>query len=646
MKKSIAKIVYFILFSLHTVSPFAQILINNGAISNITTGTFATAGSLENTTGTITNSGTLTLSGNLTNSSTGNLTGNGTYKIGDDWSNTGTFNEGTSTVNFNGSTAQTIGGSESDFYNLTIDNSSGGVSLAANENLYGTLTLTNGMFTTTGFNFILISNATATARIAQITGGDITGNITIQRYISGNDGWRTLSSPVAYVSAGKGDFDDWENEFKMSGFPGTDYSSASFQSVKYYDETNLGGKNEGYSAPASASTGLTSGQGYMCWLGNDPAPGTSPPKIIDLTGTPNKSGVSLPITFSSTGVPANDGWNLVGNPYPSSIDFDALPWPISNMDSYFYIWNDADGHQHYEGWMNGLGALSDAGSNIISSMQGFWVKANATPASITLSESHKSSTDQPLFKQIPDSQIVLKLIITAQNGYSDQTTIRFISGATEDYEGNMDAYKFFSGSSLPPQISTVIGDSTDLALNSLPDLINDRVIKVRTKSKTAGYFSIAITGIEKVPADFCLLLRDKLTGTVTDFKLDTVYEFTMSDTTFYPRFFLHLLKNDSVSCSQHAAALTEINSPPFPISENIVFTLKNKLLTVFPESPNPKGSFLNIYNLLGEKIISEKRLTQNKSPLIIDLSNNPDGIYLLSVYVSNHIITRKIFLGP
>ncbi|HEY4799639.1 MAG TPA: hypothetical protein VII99_11225, partial [Bacteroidia bacterium] len=108
------------------ISAFSQVLNNNNAVGNITSGTVVSGGALQNSSGTIENEGTLSASGDFTNSTSGTVFGNGNYSVGGNWSNSGTFNAGTSTVLFNGSAGQTIGGSTTtNFYNLSQSNTAG-----------------------------------------------------------------------------------------------------------------------------------------------------------------------------------------------------------------------------------------------------------------------------------------------------------------------------------------------------------------------------------------------------------------------------------------------------------------------------------------------------------------------------------------
>jgi hypothetical protein len=130
MKKKIAVITILTLM-LFTMAE-AQIVVKSGATVNVKSNTmvYSKVDLTVNSGGTLDNSqGFISLKGNFTNN--------------------GTFTSGFGTVSFNGTSGQTIAGTGGlAFYNLTVGNSSTGITLNNNSSVNGTLTLASGNITT------------------------------------------------------------------------------------------------------------------------------------------------------------------------------------------------------------------------------------------------------------------------------------------------------------------------------------------------------------------------------------------------------------------------------------------------------------------------------------------------------------------
>jgi adhesin HecA-like repeat protein len=139
-----------------TSNSIAQVITNNGATATMSQGLSVSGTSLINNSGTISNNGTMTLTSGINNA--GTISGNGNFNISGNWVNNGTFSAGTSTVNFNGITAQNISGSAITIFNNLGINNSNGITISLNTSLNGILTFTNGKITT-GNNTLSLGNS-------------------------------------------------------------------------------------------------------------------------------------------------------------------------------------------------------------------------------------------------------------------------------------------------------------------------------------------------------------------------------------------------------------------------------------------------------------------------------------------------------
>ena len=157
--------------------------------------------------GTKTTDGNLNVGRDLTITGTAALSpGAFSINIGRNWTNYGTagFTEGTSTVNWNGSTAQTnttTGGE--DFYNLSMNNSSTGLTFNNPASVSNILTLTNGRIYTTAVNLLtLLTNASVVGTSnASFVSGPVryTGSNAMNFPVGKGTDWQPLG-----ISAGAG----------------------------------------------------------------------------------------------------------------------------------------------------------------------------------------------------------------------------------------------------------------------------------------------------------------------------------------------------------------------------------------------------------------------------------------------------------
>ena len=109
--------------------------------------------------------------------------------------------------------------------------------------------------------------------------------------------------------------------------------------------------------------------GYAVNFGSNAAPNT-----VDVTGVVNNG--TLTVTLYNHNNTYTKGFNLIGNPYPSPIDWDAAAgWTKTNIDNALYYFKASTTDQYggtYSTYINGISATGGT-TNIIPSMQGFFV---------------------------------------------------------------------------------------------------------------------------------------------------------------------------------------------------------------------------------------------------------------------------------
>lgn len=327
---------------------------------------------------------------------------------------------------------------------FTLNRLSSTVKIGSLLEVVGEIHLDNGTLDANGM-VKLVSNAGATATIPQITGtGAITGDVIAERYIPASARrWRFISSPIT-----NGTLLDWKGEIYITGLSGAtngfDATQTNNPSVYTYNETTTGTSGTGWTAATNISNAITAGLGYRLFIRGDRSDpnrltgvnNTQNEVTMNLVGTVNTGDISLPVTYTNTGSINDDGWNLVGNPYPCQYDWDAFYHAgnaggysgtnYSNIEPTFFIWDATSNSYKSYNAMTNSGAITNG---IIATGQGFFVKANAESPFITFKEMFKSSsTPTQMFKASMNDELRIKVQLDP-NDY-DIFIMKFVNGSS------------------------------------------------------------------------------------------------------------------------------------------------------------------------------------------------------------------------
>jgi hypothetical protein len=392
----------------------------------------------------------LVLSGNATK-----VFDTGTYNISGDFIHSGgaTVFEIGSTVQFNGSTQAIAGGN---FHNLNIVNN-GTKTLNGPTRVRSLLNVTSNAVLASAGYLTLGSDATATAAVGPLTGtSDITGNVTVERYIpAAGRKWRFMACQVSNASLASG----WQNQIHVTG-PGTggslgttnsngfDWTQSAAPSIFWYNENQAIDYNSRWQTIPNTSVTIPPGRGYRIFIRGDKVQQgvslingssyTPLPVTLSASSTLNKGTIPIALTCSN-GCTANDGWNLVGNPYPSAIDWNDASWMTersANIGQTIYVFNPVN--NQWSSW-NPFGGSVNGGSSVIGSGQAFFVKVTGS-ATLNFKEQYKTSNlITGIFgKASAAGRILVSLYDTA---LLDETVVYLQTNATKDVEDPYDGYK-------------------------------------------------------------------------------------------------------------------------------------------------------------------------------------------------------------
>ena len=267
---------------------------------------------------------------------------------------------------------------------------------------------------------------------------------------------------------------------------------------------------------------MEDGRGYSAYL----AGGNS---TLSITGTPNTGDVVY--TMDAVGILQNiplSNWDILGNPYPSSLDRNNLIIGNSGLNSPSY-WDPS-------GTYSGTYQPYTPGS-VIPSMQGFAANWNAggSTADITYTNAMRSTTAGTWRSATIDGDINIEL---RGNGYGDVTRIFFGEMMTSTFDALEDAYKFESA---PGQPTLFTGDDVNmLSMNGRSNPVMGDQIALGVMPGQSGSFTLDFTSVAGLPYGSLIFLEDKSEGTWTQVAEGDVYAFTMTELDDYNRFVLHI----------------------------------------------------------------------------------------------------------
>jgi hypothetical protein len=460
--------------------------------------------------------------------------------IGNSLTNDGSITSGLSGgIRIEGSGAVTLAGNGSyDVFDLSV-NAPGGSMTANTIVVRGTLLVEDGVLDVSAATVTLRSNSAGTGRLGPVPpSGGYTGSLTMERYIqAGATNWRSLGAPVAGATIA-----NWQDDFFTAGYPGSAYpnfydppgSGIFWPSIRWYDETNAGPNQNDGATGVTSTQPMLSGQGFTAWAGT--AINGTLAFTIDVTGAPNiaQTAITLPMTYTNTGVVSTDGYNLVSNPVPSPIDFSQISRGADVSNAY-WILNPQNGAMAT--W-NGVVGTNGA-NGIIQSSQGFWLKANGPAITTTVHENAKVvGNSGGVFLQQVDLPVLRLNVRDDSEVYHDEALIVFADGIPG--QDALDVPKLEFDRPGAPSISSLDVEGHALTINTygLPQQAVSIPLKVRVTA--AGDHRLQVMEIAKIAGVACVRLEDLQEGVTVELEEGTVYEFFMEPTAANDRFIIHL----------------------------------------------------------------------------------------------------------
>ncbi len=550
---------------------------------------------------------------------------------------------------YNGSVPQSSGpGLPAQVRELTVVNAGNGLTLNnTGLDISRVLRLTNGNFLTSSLPVRLLSSNGGTALIDN-TGGLVTGTVQVQRYVNNTLnaglGYRHLSSPVAGAPVsqlGSGGSPIVTNPLFNAASATVRPTIVPYPTVFSYDESQVpaGGSttqafDQGYQSPASGSSIMGTSQGYTVQVGGG--------QTLSFSGPQNNGAASVNgLGYGSAGTQA--GWHLLGNPYPSPLDWSTLSVGttasdnLQNLSGAVYVFQSSGQYAGtYRTYQNGQG-----GDPIIASGQAFFVRTAGVGQSGTFRTSNAnrvttwSATNSTLYRGGNDPRPRLTLALSSPGSPADATTVYTEAGATPAVDARYDAYKLRN----PGAASFYsLAGPDELTINGLPLLSTaDVAVPLGFSLLAAGPCVLHLDDLTNFPATTGVLLRDNVLGTLTDLRQQPTYAFTAPAGSLASTTRFALVLRPSGALATHAGLqASQVAVYPNPAHQSATL-----LLPAVADAPTATAVLLDA---LG-RTLWQRTLPVGPagSSTLLDLRSLPTGVYMLRLQAGTSApVTKRL----
>ncbi|MBN1339255.1 MAG: T9SS type A sorting domain-containing protein [Bacteroidales bacterium] len=367
-------------------------------------------------------------------------------------------------------------------------------------------------------------------------------------------------------------------------------------------------------------------QGYALWA----ASWLTGSKTIEFKGELNSGSRDIDLTYTAAAPHNSKGFNLVGNPYPSAINWNIDGgWSKTNVNSSIYLWNPLLGN--YGVYVEDAPFGTNNVDSIIPAHQGFFVECNYATGNLGvnfIAQAHDGSEFFKTSEAFGEDNFLFTVKGSAE--YSDQMVIRFSEEATAGFDTEFDAHKLF-GLSAAPQLYSVGRYGDYLSVNAM-DYSNCSAVPVRFESETPGLYTFSLSAAQgsNGPWQDPVVLEDLKTGILQNLTLNPDYSFNAEIGDNPGRFLLHYI----FISNQHFkdAAIASEND------EIKVYSFDNR---IYLKASEEFSGEIALYNAMGQQILGKE--LNNTVFETIEVDSGP-GYYFVTVRTDDRSFSRKVFL--
>lgn len=439
-------------------------------------------------------------------------------------------------------------------------------------------------------NLLLKSDASGTASLLGEGTISVGGTSKVEQFITGSNNSGTINGRFWYVSS------------PVSGATSAVFDAASTNKLWQYNEAS-----HAYYKISDNTTSLEMGRGYCTRMAAD--------ATLTFEGTLNNGDKTINLTLSGTDH-AKRGYNLIGNPYPSHLD-----WSMATKtDVGTTIWCRTQGNfatYNSAGGESTLGMTQD-----IAPMQAVWVKATSAAGSVSFTNAMRSHQAGKLLKGTSVHPLVRLKVSNSKT--SDEAVIYFDGNASNDLD-TYDSEKMSNENDTIPEIYSLT-NTKQIAINGLKNLSTKQDVILGFKTGKAGSFTINASEIKNFEEGTSIVLEDKLLGIRQNLIENPSYAFSSEIASSDARFVVHFTKSTTdVAEADGSQGIS-------------IFKSQDKQITVKLNGLASCKGQISICSVTGQKMMSKDFFGEEAQ----FAANYADGVYLITVQVDGKQVTKKI----
>ncbi|MEQ3654909.1 MAG: T9SS type A sorting domain-containing protein [Dokdonia sp.] len=404
------------------------------------------------------------------------------------------------------------------------------------------------------------------------------------------------------------------------------------------------GPNNSFLSNYTGSENLAPGEGLVVYPQSSVSDGGSSYDFVYEQGVLNNGLVSVPIQYNGQ---TKNNFNLLGNPYPSAIDADALI-AANDMIGTVYFWEHLTapstaipGYLQNNYSMNDISLYNISGgvaaanggtapTQFIASGQGFAIKAmqGMSPNAVFNNEMRVTGNNDQ-YRNTQDRDRVWVSVTNQTYGLKSQMLLAFSQAADETFNTGYDSKRVASAVSL----FTTLKSGEQLAIQTRESFDAGMAVGVGFATAIEGVqeFEISIDKIEGVNLTTNnVYLVDTYLGSYVNLK-DETYTFSSNRTMSSDRFKIVFEQPEILSVSEAAAFASAVQMYPNPTLGDIEisYTGSDRLTSI------------TVIDLQG-KIVEQQLLSSASVTHKVPLSKLASGVYFVTISGENHQVVRKL----